>query len=49
MNGSPPAPAPTQRSSFFENSESYLYNLVTWLASRNRPEYVTVAIRPTHA
>jgi SAM-dependent methyltransferase len=29
---------------FFENSETYLYNLVIWHASGNRPGYVTAAI-----
>jgi hypothetical protein len=29
---------------FFENSEAYLYNLVIWHASGNRPGYVTAAI-----
>jgi hypothetical protein len=28
---------------FFENSEAYLYNLVIWHASGNRPGYVTAA------
>jgi hypothetical protein len=28
---------------FFENSETYLYNLVIWHASGNRPGYVTAA------
>ena len=29
---------------FFENSEAYLYNLVIWHASGNRPGYVTAAM-----